>query len=191
MRFTDDPRVGMGGDQIVESFYTISPLKSPWDADYSELDFEYLPNGGWGVAGATLYQTTWETFSPEPNWKKDNVFNITNGSRAGWHTLLTQVTGGKVRYFVDGVQQAEHGERFYPESFMSINFNLWFIKDGAAQVEGMRQYDEDIDWVFYEAKTALTPAQVETKVAALRRQSVKFRDTVSAPAPPLASPCNF
>ncbi|HEX8163616.1 MAG TPA: glycoside hydrolase family 16 protein [Pyrinomonadaceae bacterium] len=191
VRFTDEPSAGAGGDQIVESFYTISPLKAPMDADYSELDFEYLPNGGWGVAGATLYQTTWEAFSPEPNWKKDNVFNMTNGTRAGWHTLVTQVAGGKVRYFVDGAQQAEHGDRFYPESLMSINFNLWFIKDGAANVQGARQYDEDIDWVFFESKAALTPAQVEARVAALRRQSVKFRDTVPPPTPALASPCDF
>jgi hypothetical protein len=191
VRFTDEPRAGRGGDQIVESFYTISPLKAPMDADYSELDFEYLPNGGWGVAGATLYETTWETFSPEPNWKKDNIFNMTHGTRAGWHTLATQVADGKVRYFFDGVQQVEHGDRFYPESLMSINFNLWFIKDGAAKVEGERRYDEDIDWVFFEAKSALTPAEVETKVATLRRQSVKFRDTVPAPVPALASPCDF
>jgi hypothetical protein len=191
VRFTDDPSAGAGGDQIVESFYTISPLKSPMDADYSELDFEYLPNGGWGVAGASFYQTTWATFSPEPNWKKDNVFNLTQGRRAGWHTLVTQVADGKVRYFVDGKQQVEHGDRFYPESLMSINFNLWFIKDGAAKVEGARQYDEDIDWVFFEAKAALTPAEVEAKVAALRQQSVRFRDTVPAPSPALVSPCDF
>ena len=191
VRFTDEPLTGPGGDQLVESFYTISPLKAPMDADYSELDFEYLPNGGWGVAGSTLYETTWETFSPEPNWKKDNIFNMTNGTRAGWHTLVTQVADGKVKYFVDGKQQAEHGERFYPESLMSINFNLWFIKDGAAKAQGARSYNEDIDWVFFEAKTALTPEQVEATVAALRRRSVKFRDTVPAPTPALASPCDF
>ena len=85
------PLSGPGGDQIVQSFYTISPLKAPMDPDYSELDYEYLPNGGWGIDGPTLYATTWETFIPEPNWKKDNVFKTTNGSQAGWHTLVTQV----------------------------------------------------------------------------------------------------
>src|SRR5499427_5136664 len=75
VRFSDTPVTGPGGDQIVESFYTISPLKAPMDPDYSELDFEYLPAGGWGSSGPTLYMTTWRTFSPEPNWQKDNVFN--------------------------------------------------------------------------------------------------------------------
>ncbi len=191
VRFTDAPLVGPGGDQIVESFYTISPLKAPWDMDYSELDFEYLPNGGWGVAGPTLYATTWETFSPEPNWKKDNVFDTWPGSRAGWHTLVTQVAGGKVRYYVDGKQLADHGDRFYPESLMSINFNLWFIRDGMSKAEGARQYNEDVDWVFFEVKAALTPEQVGSRVEALRRRSVRFRDTVPAPVPTLESPCNF
>ncbi|MDT5261573.1 MAG: hypothetical protein QOC61_577 [Acidobacteriota bacterium] len=191
VRFNDAPAEGPGGDQLVESFYTISPLKAPWDLDYSELDFEYLPNGGWGIAGPTLYATTWETFYPEPNWKKDNVFDTWAGSRAGWHTLVTQVSAGKVQYFVDGKRLAEHGERFYPESLMSINFNLWFIRDGMSKTTGARQYQEDIDWVFFESNSALTPDEVESRVARLRRRSVKFRDTVPAPTPALDSPCNF
>src|SRR4029450_608861 len=105
VRFTDAPLSGPSGDQIVQSFYTIAPLKAPMDPDYSELDFEYLPNGGWGITGPTLYQTTWETFFPEPNWKADNVSNNTSGNRAGWHTLVTQVGNGTVKYFVDGQLQ--------------------------------------------------------------------------------------
>ena len=191
VRFTDKPVSGPGGDQLVQSFYTISPLKAPMDLDYSELDWEYLPNGGWGIDGPTLYATTWETFSPEPNWKKDNVFKTTNGSEAGWHTLVTQVKGGNVRYFANGKLFAEHGGNYYPEDTMSINFNLWFIRDGAIKGNERREYQEDIDWVFHQAGVALTPEQVEAAVAAMRRKSVKFRDTVPAKVPALVSPCDF
>ena len=191
VRFSDAPVSGPGGDQIVESFYTISPLKAPMDPDYSELDWEYLPNGGWGIDGPTLYATTWETFSPEPNWKKDNVFKTASGSQAGWHTLVTQVAGGKVSYFVDGNLFAEHAGEYYPEDTMSINFNLWFIRDGMAKTTETRRYQEDIDWVFHQAGTALTPEQVEATVAALRRKSIKFQDTVPAKVPALTTPCDF
>jgi len=191
VRFSDNPVSGPGGDQLVQSFYTISPLKAPMDPDYSELDWEYLPNGGWGIEGPTLYATTWETFSPEPNWKKDNVFKTANGSQAGWHTLVTQVMPQTVRYFVDGKLFAEHGGNYYPEDTMSINFNLWFIRDGMVKATGARQYEEDIDWVFFQANKELTPAQVEAAVADLRRKRVKFRDTVPPKVPALVSPCNF
>ena len=177
------------GDQVVQSFYTISPLKEPMDPDYSELDWEYLPNGGWGVDGPTLYATTWETFSPEPNWKKDNVFKMTNGNEKGWHTLVTQVFDQKVKYFRDGKLFAEHSGNYYPEDTMSINFNLWLIRDGMKKGNDHRHYMEDIDWVFFQANTALTPQQVEAAVAAMRKTSVKFRDTV--PSKNLNSPCNF
>ena len=191
VRFVDVPTDGPSGDQLVESFYTISPLKAPMDPDYSELDFEYLPNGGWGLTGPTLFVTSWRTFSPEPNWKKDNVFDTSSGSITGWHILVSQVFGGKVKYFIDGKPLAEHSGQYYPRSLMSINFNLWFIRDATVKSSAVRHYQEDIDWVFHEAAKILAPEEVEAKVASLRRRSVRFQDTVPAPVPALISPCDY
>jgi hypothetical protein len=190
VHFTDEPVSGVDGDQIVETFYTITPYDKPLDPNYSEMDYEYLPNGGWGGAELTFYIMTWETVQIEP-WNADNTSNSLQGSRAGWHTLVTQVTGGTVRYFIDGKLIAQHGGEYYPDAPMSINFNLWFIDGGIIQGNGVREYQEDIDWVFHEAGVLLMPDQVDAKVAELRNATVEFQDTVPSQNPSLTSPCDL
>ena len=192
VRFTDTPVAGPNGDQIVETFYMISPLKEPMDLDYSETDFEYLPNGGWGHTGPTMFTTTWETFYPEPNWQADNVSANKAGSQEGWHTLVLQLGAGRrALYYLDGNLFAEHSGKFFPEVPMSINFNLWFVKDGLIKSGATRTWIEDIDWVFHQARAILTPAEVEARVAGMRARNVRFTDTVPDQVPPLPSPCNF
>src|SRR5688572_1878690 len=186
VRFTDG-----GGDKVVKTFYMISPLREPMAPEYSEIDFEYLPNGGWGKTGPTLFATTWESFVPEPNWKADNVHEAKAGSQAGWRTLVVQVSGGEVRYLVDGKAFATHSGHVYPESLMSINFNLWFIRNQLAPAGPRREYQQEIDWVFHAANAVLTPQEVAAQVAAFRKKSIAFRDTVPRPDPPLASPCDL
>jgi hypothetical protein len=97
--------------------------------------------------------------------------------------------GGTVRYFVDGKPIAEHGGKYYPDAPMSINFNLWFIDGGLAQAEGVREYQEDIDWVFHETGVLLSPDEVDAKIRELRTNSVKFQDTVLPGSQ--ASPCDL
>jgi hypothetical protein len=160
------------------------------DPDYSEIDFEYLPNGGWG-SDTSLHVATWETFSPEPDWKMDAANDTIEGSFDGWHTLVLQAADHQVKYFVDDVLRATHGGKFYPEAPMSINFNLWFIRDGLVKSEEIREYVEDIDWVFFAGGQVLSPQEVEAQVAELRRANVQFQDTVPDQNPPLNSPCNF
>lgn len=191
VRFTDEPLTGPDGDQVVQTFYMISPLREPMAPEYSEMDFEYLPNGGWGRAGPIFFTTTWETFVPEPNWKAVNAHESVVKSHAGWHTLVIQVASGEVRYFVDGAPFATHSGEFYPESLMSMNFNLWFTRNGLAPTRERREYRQEIDWVFHTAGTVLSPSQVEAAVAELRKGSVAFRDTVPHAVPPLASPCDL
>jgi len=188
VRFNDEPVSGTDGDQIVETFYMITPYDRPYNPDYSEMDFEYLANGGWGGAPTTMYVTTWETVQIEP-WDADNASNATTESLSGWHTLVVQVTDGTVRYFVDEKLVGQHGGKYYPEALMSINFNLWFIDGGLQGDNSFREYDEDIDWVFHEAGVSLMPDEVTAKVSELRNASVKFQDTVTPGIP--ASPCDL
>ena len=190
VRFRDTPSVGPDGDTIVETFYAISPLQAPLDPEYGELDFEYLPNGGWDTAAPTLYVTSWETASIDP-WIPVNAHTSTVASLDGWHVLVVQVGQGKVRFFVDGRLRATDREPYYPKVPMSINYNLWFSGFGSVQAGPLRRYEEDVDWVFHRAGAPLSPAQVASEVATLRRGGVRYRDTVPPDDPPLESPCNF
>jgi hypothetical protein len=187
VRFSDAPASGTDGDQIVQTFYMITPYDKPLNPDYSEMDFEYLPNGGWGGSPLTMYVTTWEKVQIEP-WNADNTSSYAPGSLDGWHTLVAQVTDGSVRYFVDGTLFGEHSGNYYPDALMSINFNLWFIEGGLNGASELREYQEDIDWVFHEVGVSLTPDQVEAKVTEFRNASVGFQDTV---APGVNSPCDL
>lgn len=191
VRFHDQPIAGPDGDQVVQTFYLIAPLRAPLDPDYSEQDFEYLPNGGWGGGDLTLHTTTWETFRPEPRWLQVSTSSARRGSLEGWHTLVLQIADRKVRYFLDGELLATHGEPYFPEETMSVNFNLWFIREGVIPSRQQRSYREDVDWVFHEANRVLSPREVEQRVAALREAGVSFRDTVPAARPALSSPCDF
>jgi hypothetical protein len=188
VRFSDEPASGTDGDEVVQTFYMITPYDKPFNPDYSEMDFEYLPNGGWGGAPTTMHVTTWETVQIEP-WDADNLSNSHQGSLSGWHVLVAQVTGGTVRYFVDGNLIAQHGGEYYPDALMSINFNLWFINDGLSSASGVREYQEDIDWVIHAAGIALMPEEITAKVEELRNASITFEDTIPPGFP--TSPCDL
>src|SRR4029079_13446838 len=106
-------------------------------------------------------------------------------------TLVLQIGDRKVKYFLDGRLLTTHGEPYYPEAPMSINFNLWFIVDGLLDSAARRSYQEDIDWVFHEAGRTLSPAEVLQTVADLRTAGTTFLDDVPALNPPLPSPCDL
>lgn len=190
VRFRDEPEFGPDGDQIVETFYAITPYVRPMALDYSEMDFEYLPNGGWGSDPSVFYVTTWETVQIEP-WNAVNVSSPFTGSMAGWHTLVAQVGGGEVRYYVDDRLIAQHGGHYYPDSPMSINFNLWFIDNGLSDAGGLREYHQDIDWVFFSQDAALTQSEVEAEINSLRDNGIPYQDNIPAADPVLDSPCDL
>jgi cellulose binding protein with CBM3 domain len=176
--FSDTPVRGVDGDNVVQTFFTITPLDAPMDPDYGEMDFEYLPNGGWGETSNILYTTTWETYQNEP-WVADNVHTERRTSYNGWHDLVIQVASGRVRYYVDGSLFADHGDPYYPETPMSINLNLWFISGGLVGSPGERAYQELVDWVYFAENEVVSPAQVSTRVNNYRTGGVEHVDTVS------------
>ena len=194
VRFSDTPASGPDGDAIVETFYSITPPNEP---GYSEVDFEYLPNGGWDTDRPAIYVTTWVPRDPSapkppgPDADHDNTHDLAVGSLDGWHTLLAQVKNGMVSYHVDGRVIAVHRGRYYPHAPMSINYNLWLDPDRLLGSKEPRQYKERIDWLYFEADVALSLAQVEARVADLRRNGVEFQDTVPPWNPPLPSPCDL
>jgi hypothetical protein len=178
VRFTDSPQSGPDGDQLVQTFFTITPLDAPMDPDYGELDFEYLPNGGWGETGPTLFTTTWETYQPDP-WIADNTSTRVVGSQAGWHDFVIQVSGGRVIYYLDGTAIADHGDKYYPETPMSINMNHWFISGGQIGDSTPRAYIEQIDYVYFSQNEVVAPADITARVEAFRAASIDWRDTVA------------
>ncbi len=107
----------------------------------------------------------WAHLETTDPWDAQNVNNNYTASYAGWKTLVMQVSGGEVKYYIDGTLVATHGGIYYPEQVMSINFNLWFISGGLAAGTTYRDYREELDWVFYAKNTVLTPAQVTANVS--------------------------
>ncbi|MEO8393193.1 MAG: glycoside hydrolase family 16 protein [Chloroflexota bacterium] len=190
VHFNDAPISGPDGDNIVETFYQISPLAFDLDPNYSELDFEYLPNGGWGTEGNFLAVTSWETFRLTP-WYADNASDSMPISFDGWNTLVLTVGDGEINYYVDGHLIATHDGEYYPEVPMSLNYNLWFIDGGQIASKELRQYVEQVDWSFHAANTILSPDEVNAQVKQMRVDKTSYVNDVPMEDPPLESPCNF
>ncbi|WP_226411603.1 glycoside hydrolase family 16 protein [Shewanella glacialimarina] len=195
--FRDRPTYGPDGDEVIQTFYTISPLAFSLDPNYSEVDFEYLPNGGWGSDSApAMWTTTWETFQLEP-WTKVNEYTRKEGSYAGWRILVMTVQKEQVNYYVDGKLISTHSDKVAPEEPMSINFNLWFMPKGAdgsigpVESDELREYQQDIDWVYHNANEIITTEQVLSNVDKLQKKGVSHFDNVPEWQPVLDSPCGL
>lgn len=167
VKFSDMTLQGIdnNADKLVQTFFTITPLAAPMDPDYGEIDFEYLPKGGWGTKGSTMFMTTWETYNPNP-WQKVGKTDTLTGSLDGWHTLVFTVDNGLVTYYMDGQLVAQHGDIYYPETPMYIAFNHWFISGDTSDMNE-RHYRQSVDWMYFNGTDIYTPAQVEQRVAEL------------------------
>jgi hypothetical protein len=182
IRFADAPAGGNDGDHVNETFFSISPLNGDLGPTYSELDFsEYLPNGGWDETGPINYQTSWYTYRPDP-WLADNQHSEQRRSIDGWHDLVVQVSGGHVRYYIDGALVGDHSGKFYPRQTMTVNWNLWFI-DTTAHTGGTSTYTEQVDWFLFARNQVLSPSQATAQAVAYRAAGSAFTDTFDT-APP-------
>ncbi|GIE29633.1 hypothetical protein Ait01nite_026780 [Actinoplanes italicus] len=195
IKFADTPVSGADGDHVNQTFYTISPLAAPRDPLYSEMDFsEYLPNGGWGEPGPINYQTTWYTYVADP-WFADNVHSKQSRSISGWHDVMATVSGGHVKYYIDGALVGDHSGKVYPRQNMSIDFNQWFI-DLAGHTGGASTWLQSVDYVYHAKRQVLSPAQASAAVNAYRTAGTSHTDNVvatndcDAGTPPTNPPTN-
>ncbi|MES2795723.1 MAG: glycoside hydrolase family 16 protein [Bacteroidota bacterium] len=167
IKFSDVPISGKDGAQTVQTFFTISP----WDTSdplYSELDFEYLCNGGWGKTGSHMWNTSWNSTTV-------NVTNAVKASYSGWKDLVMTVSGGQIKYYVNGVLHNTHSGIYYPRRKMFIDFNLWFINDR----NPASAYVQDVDWVYFAKNTILTTTEVNAQVNANRASQTTHYDSVA------------
>lgn len=173
-------------DPVIQSFFLASPLKHDYDPDFSEVDFEYLPHGGWGEPETRLYGVSWQTVRIDP-WQSFNQASIAKGSFDGWQVLTVQVEATRTRHYVNGRLMGEHTGRNVPAKPMAISFNHWLAAGAVAGAP--RDHEFDVDWVLHAAGKTVSPAAMQARVAALRKQGVARRDTV--PDMGLTSECNL
>jgi hypothetical protein len=111
---------------------------------------------------------------------------------AGWHDVVTQVSGGHVKYYIDGVPTADHttdaqGNPVYPRTPMSINYNMWFI-DTAGHTSGTSVYTEQVDWTYYAGNQVVPPVDAVAKAGQYRTAGTSHVDTVSGCTTPTSPP---
>ncbi|MEN9628283.1 MAG: hypothetical protein RJA10_1510 [Pseudomonadota bacterium] len=192
VRFGNAPTQGVAGDPVIQSFYAVAPLRHDFDPTFSEIDWEYLAQGGWGSPETRLYAINWQTVRLDP-WQAHNAAHAEKRRLDGWHVLQMQVRDdGTTHWFVDGRRIVQHGGRNQPVLPMAISFSLWFSPTGLLPAEGApRHWQMDVDWVFHAAGRVMTPATVTARVQALRQRGRAAVDTVAAAEPPLPSTCDF
>ncbi|ATB34180.1 hypothetical protein MEBOL_007681 [Melittangium boletus DSM 14713] len=179
VKFNNTPLSGTRyfADKPVETFFTITEYITN-DPNYSEQDFEYMPNGGWGRGNTnTLWTTSWEDTRLPIN-DSDKVSDWFSADYSGWHTLVLQVSSTSIRYYIDGQLLTTHATKYLPETAQFIYFNIWFTELDRTQGSS-RTYHQEADWVYFAKDAILSPSQVTSRIDSLRASSVTRRDTVN------------
>ncbi|RLU83032.1 hydrolase [Streptomyces griseocarneus] len=169
--FSDKPTTGRTGDHPNQSFFTISP-KDKSDK-YSELDYEYMPNGGWGAPGPRIDTTSWLSGSGK---QSDRVTRFHNQSLQGWHTMMITAVDGTVTYSVDGQTLFSHDDKkYFPREHMGVNFSAWLVD---LPFEGLRTWDMKVNWLYYQADRAVPLADVQKTVDGFYTDGTNYVNTL-------------
>lgn len=172
VHFSDEPTSGTDGDHIAESLFTISPDHA--SSKYSELDYEYMPGGGWGRLGPRLDTTSWRSSE-----RGDRVTSSHTTKLSGWHTMVITAVDGTTTYSLDGKDLFTSGSRYFPRERMTINVSAWFIDlpfKGAS-----RTWDMRVDWLYYESGKAVSPKAAEKAVSDFTTAGTHYINTLPKP----------
>jgi len=151
--FTTGPVSGQNGDHISEAFYAISP---PTSAAYSELDFEYQPNGGWGSPLPELDTTSWRSSTPG-----DRVYHALHQHLHGWHTLRIVVQHGTAAYYLDDTELFTSASPYALHGPVDVAFSTWLID---LPFTGQRTWNVQVNWFYFQAGKAVSRSGVEQAV---------------------------
>lgn len=173
-------------DPVVQAYYLAGPLRFDHDPEFSEVDFEYLPNGGWGSPEPRLYGVSWQTVRLAP-WQSYNTASQAKGSHDGWQLLTVQVEPTRARHFIGSQPLNEAHGRHVPVVPMAISFSHWLAQ--GAKPGPVRTHGFEVDWVLHVDGAPLSPDAMQARATALQRLGVAHKDTV--PESGLTSDCNL
>lgn len=172
VRLSDQAASGPSADQIVQSFYLISPLRFDFDPDFSEIDWEYLPNGGWGDTQPRLYAVNWQTVRINP-WQAHNQYQQLMGRHGGWRQLTMHVDEHNTRWYLDETLVAVHGGRQQPVQTMGLNLSVWFADLATTTPGERRHWHVDVDWVASFGGQLLSPQAVQQQITRWQADGVR------------------
>jgi hypothetical protein len=189
MRFYNQPIAGpmqtVGpdtGDRVVCAFFAISTTGVP-DAEYGELDFQYLPNAGWNAedavfSGPTLWTTSWQS-------RAERVTRPEARDLGAPHVYWMTVSTEGVSYYLDDELLVTHDDPAYlPDQPLRVMWNMWLYdaQFAAGQTGMSRTWAEDVDWFFHARDTVLTLPEIQAAVDNYRARGVGKLDTLPAGA---------
>lgn len=151
------------------------------DLNYSECDIEYTIVDPWSTRCSqlpALHLQTWEQYCDNPVVYDmlPNPPSPVCGTLSGWHTYMIQISGGYVRYYVDGMLKASHGGEYYPELPMHFLLLHWFAVTLAPGLQA--DYSMDVDWIYHAKDTVLSTSQVSSIISQFRSSGVQRLNTM-------------